>query len=155
MPPLPRRCCWASCWLPWPSRCGCPAARRRSDMNIVGNNLADRLVLAAVIALAIVRVAPLVWVFALSFKANEFLTQGTDVIFSGPFTLKQYIDIIGNSTVFRWIVNSIIVALSQTLAMLGLASLAGYGFARTEFPGKNGLFVLVLAGPAVPGPGIR
>ncbi|MCW5231313.1 carbohydrate ABC transporter permease [Verminephrobacter eiseniae] len=119
-------------------------------MNIVGNNLADRLVLAAVIALAIVWVAPLMWVFALSFKPNEFLTQRTDVIFSGPFTLKNYIDIIGTSAVFRWIVNSIIVALSQTLAMLVLASLAGYGFARTEFPGKNVLFVLVLAGLAVP-----
>src|SRR6218665_3247365 len=127
MPPLPRRCCWASCWLPWRSRCGCPATRRRSDMNIVGNKLADHLALAAVVALAIMWVTPVMWVFALSYKPNEFLTQRTDVIFSGPFPLKNYIDIIGTSAVFRWIVNSIIVALSQTLAMLVLASLAGYG----------------------------
>lgn len=117
---------------------------------IVGKQWGDRLILGAVIALAIVWVAPLIWVFALSFKPNEFLTVRTDVMFSPPFTLKNYIDILGTSAVFRWTVNSVIVALAQTGAMLVLASLAGYGFARTEFPGKNVLFFVVLAGLAVP-----
>ncbi len=31
-----------------------------------------------------------------------------------------------------------------------LSSLAGYGFARTEFKGRNLLFVLVLIGLAIP-----
>ncbi|MDM0065101.1 carbohydrate ABC transporter permease [Variovorax sp. J31P207] len=118
--------------------------------NIVGKSLGNRLVLGAVIALAVVWIAPLVWVFALSFKPNEFLTVRTDVIFSGPFTLKNYTDIIGTSSVFRWTMNSVIVSVVQTFAMLVLASLAGYGFARTEFPGKNLLFFAVLAGLTVP-----
>lgn len=117
---------------------------------IVGKQWGDRLILGAVIALAVVWVAPLIWVFALSFKPNEFLTVRTDVLFSPPFTLKNYIDILGTSAVFRWTINSVIVALAQTTAMLVLASLAGYGFARTEFPGKNVLFFVVLAGLAVP-----
>ena len=36
------------------------------------------------------------------------------------------------------------------MATLILASLAGYGFARTNFPFRNVLFVLVLLGLAVP-----
>jgi len=116
----------------------------------VGKQLGDRLILGAVIALAVVWVAPLIWVFALSFKPNEFLTVRTDVMFSPPFTLKNYLDILGTSSVFRWTINSVIVAGAQTFAMLVLASLAGYGFARTEFPGKNVLFFVVLAGLAVP-----
>jgi multiple sugar transport system permease protein len=118
--------------------------------NTVGKHWGDRLILGAVIALAIVWVAPLVWVFALSFKPNAFLTVHTDVMFSPPFTLKNYLDILGTSAVFRWTVNSVIVAVAQTFAMLVLASLAGYGFARTEFPGRNVLFFVVLAGLAVP-----
>lgn len=118
--------------------------------NIVGKSLGNRLILGAVIALAVVWIAPLVWVFALSFKPNEFLTVRTDVIFSGPFTLKNYTDIIGTSSVFRWTMNSVVVSVLQTFAMLVLASLAGYGFARTEFPGKNLLFFAVLAGLTVP-----
>ncbi len=64
-----------------------------------GSKLGNRLILAAVIALAIVWIAPLVWVFALSFKPNEFLSVRTDVLFSPPFTLKNYQDIIGSSDV--------------------------------------------------------
>jgi multiple sugar transport system permease protein len=118
--------------------------------NIVGKSIGNRLILGAVIALAIAWIAPLVWVFALSFKPNEFLTVRTDVIFSGPFTIKNYTDIIATSSVFRWTMNSVIVAMLQTFAMLVLASLAGYGFARTEFPGRKVLFFAVLAGLTVP-----
>jgi multiple sugar transport system permease protein len=118
--------------------------------NSVGHKLGDRLILAAVVLLALVWVAPLIWVFALSFKPNEFLAQRTDVVFGGPYTLKNYADIIGTSAVFRWTMNSVIVSVVQTFAMLVLASLAGYGFARTEFPGKTVVFFLVLAGLSVP-----
>jgi multiple sugar transport system permease protein len=52
--------------------------------------------------------------------------------------------------VFRWIGNSLIVSLGMTAGVLVLASLAGYGFARLEFPGRNILFVIVLLGLAVP-----
>lgn len=117
---------------------------------ISGNKLGDRIILAAVIALAAVWIAPLVWVLALSFKPNEFLQAHTDVLFSPPYTLKNYLDIVASSDVFGWIVNSLIVSVGQTALTLILASLAGYGFARTEFPGKDILFVVVLAGLAVP-----
>jgi multiple sugar transport system permease protein len=118
--------------------------------SFIGNKIGDRLILTAVIALAVIWVAPLVWVLALSFKPNEFLQAHTDVLFSPPFTLKNYLDIVGTSAVFGWIVNSLIVSIGQTLLTLILASLAGYGFARTEFPGKRALFLFVLAGLAVP-----
>jgi len=112
----------------------------------------DRLILAAVILLAFVWLAPLLWVFGLSFKPNLALQMRTDVgfMFQPPFTFKNYADILGTSAVFRWIWNSAVVSVSQTLLVLVLASLAGYGFARTEFPGKKWVFAFVLAGLAVP-----
>ena len=96
--------------------------------------------------------APLLWVFGLSFKPNLALQARTDVafMFQPPFTFKNYVDILGTSAVFRWIWNSAVVSVSQTLLVLVLASLAGYGFARTEFPGKKWVFAFVLAGLAVP-----
>jgi multiple sugar transport system permease protein len=117
---------------------------------LVGRHWGERLILAAVVLLALLWVMPLVWVFALSFKPNAFLAERTDVWLSGPFTLKNYRDILGTSSVFQWTVNSVIVSLGQTLGVLVICSLAGYGFARTEFPGRRIVYILVLCGLAVP-----
>jgi multiple sugar transport system permease protein len=112
--------------------------------------LLDRLVLIALIALAVLWIAPIVWIVGLSFKPNEALRQATRSILLPPFTLRNYIDVFTVSPLFRWMVNSAIVAIGQTIFTLVIASLAGYGFARTNFPGKTPLFFVVLAALAVP-----
>jgi multiple sugar transport system permease protein len=114
------------------------------------NRWGNRAIFGATVLAAIAWVAPLLWILALSFKPNELLAQRTDVLLAPPYTLKNYSDILGTSLVFRWIVNSCVVAFAQTILVLLLSSLAGYGFARTEFPGKTWLYRLVLAGLAVP-----
>lgn len=110
----------------------------------------DRLLMAGLCGLALIWMLPLLWVLALSFKPNEFLMARTDVFLAPPFTLDNYRDILGTSAVFRWLGNSALVALLQTAGVLVLSSLAGYGFARCEFPGRRWLFAFVLFGLAVP-----
>jgi multiple sugar transport system permease protein len=121
-------------------------------MATVKSRVGDRLILLAVLGLAFLWMAPLLWVFGLSFKPNLALQQRTDVafMFEAPFTAKNYLDILGTSAVFHWMWNSVVVSLGQTFLILVLASLAGYGFARTDFPGKRWVFTFVLAGLAVP-----
>ncbi|MEV5610510.1 carbohydrate ABC transporter permease [Streptomyces sp. NPDC052225] len=57
--------------------------------------------------------------------------------------------------VSNWFVNSLVVSVCVTAIVLTVAALAGYGFARTEFKGKNVLMGVVMAGlmvsPAVLG----
>lgn len=110
----------------------------------------DRLVLIAVIVLGIVMVVPMLWAVGLSIKANGELLIDTNAVFDAPYTLQNYADILRGSSVFRWMLNSVIVSLGLTCGVLALASLAGYGFARLEFPGRDVLFVLVLFGLAIP-----
>jgi multiple sugar transport system permease protein len=117
---------------------------------IAGKQFGDRIVLTCVTIFALLWITPLIWVFMLSFKPNAFLMAHTNILFSPPFTLKNYYDILGTSAVSGWIINSLIVSIATTFLTLIVASLAGYGFARTEFRGKNILFILVLAGLAVP-----
>jgi multiple sugar transport system permease protein len=113
-------------------------------------NLGDRLILAAVIGLAILWLAPIFWVVGLSLKPNDVIMRSTGGLLSPPFTLKNYTDILATSAVFGWMTNSVIVAAGQTFLTLVISTLAGYGFARTDFPGKRIVFVMVLAGLAVP-----
>jgi len=108
------------------------------------------LQLFAVLLGAAIMVAPLLWTLMLSLKSNSALLGDSGAAFSPPYTLENYQAIIGGSMVFRWLLNSLIVSLGTTAGVLILCSLAGYGFARLEFPLRRTLFVLVLIGLAIP-----
>jgi multiple sugar transport system permease protein len=94
--------------------------------------------------------APLLWTLLLSLKPNDELLRGTQTALQPPYTLQNYTDILGHSAVFGWLLNSAIVSLAVTLGVLTLSSLAGYGFARLRFPGRDTIFILVLFGLAIP-----
>ncbi len=116
----------------------------------VGRGFGDRMILAVTIALAIVMIMPMLWALGLSVKTNAELLVDTSSVLKAPWTLGNYYDILIGSGVFRWLLNSVIVSVGMSLGVLVLASLAGYGFARLDFPGRNVIFVLVLCGLAIP-----
>jgi multiple sugar transport system permease protein len=99
---------------------------------------------------SIAMAAPLLWTLLLSLKPNDELLRGTQAAFSPPYTLQNYTDILGHSAVFHWLLNSAVVSLAVTFGVLILSSLAGYGFARLRFRGRDALFVIVLFGLAIP-----
>ncbi len=119
-------------------------------IGMVGRSASDQLVLAAMIALAIIMVMPIVWALGLSIKTNAELMVDTSSVLKPPYTFANYADIFIGSSVVRWLLNSTIVSLGMTAGVLVLSSLAGYGFARLEFPGRKLIFTLVLFGLAVP-----
>ena len=99
---------------------------------------------------AAIMVAPLLWTLLLSLKDNAELVGNSGAALQAPYTLENYGAIVGNSATMRWLLNSAIVSLGTTAGVLILSSLAGYGFARLEFPLRRTLFVIVLLGLAVP-----
>jgi len=114
---------------------------------------ADRLSpIASLLVLlgAAMMLAPLVWTVLLSLKANGELVGNSGAALHGPYTLQNYQAIFGTSQTMRWLLNSAVVSLGTTTGVLMLCSLAGYGFARLEFPFRRTLFVLVLLGLAIP-----
>jgi multiple sugar transport system permease protein len=105
---------------------------------------------AALVAGALLMISPLAWTLLLSLKNNGELVGHSAAALHGPYTLENYATIFGNSMTLRWLLNSAIVAIGTTAGVLILASLAGYAFARLEFPLRRTLFVIVLVGLAVP-----
>jgi multiple sugar transport system permease protein len=93
---------------------------------------------------------PMLWVLALSFKSNAALLLDTSSVLHAPYTLENYRNIFGDGQVFRWILNSLVVSTATTGGVLVLSSLAGYGFARLDFPWRDSVFLIVLIGLAVP-----
>ena len=110
----------------------------------------DRLLLALMIGAAFVWMMPMLWVLALSLKPNSMLVSSTRGIIPWPHTLENFATLLRVSLTPRWLLNSVIVALSMTALVLLLSSLAGYALARIDFPGRRAVFLLVLAGLMVP-----
>jgi multiple sugar transport system permease protein len=121
-----------------------------ASISIKGRAFGDRVILVLVILLAIVMVAPALFVVALSLKDNHDLMVDPGSVFHLPYVITNYINTVGTSSVFRWVLNSVVVAGGLTVFTLILSSLAGYGFARLNFPGRDILFIIVLLGLAVP-----
>ena len=105
---------------------------------------------AGLIVGAAIMLAPLIWTLLLSLKDNAELVGHSEAALRAPYTLNNYAAILGNSLTLRWLLNSAIVAIGQTVGVLILASLAGYGFARLDFPFRRPLFIFVLVGLAIP-----
>ena len=99
---------------------------------------------------AAIMVAPLLWTLLLSFKDNGELMRSSATALQGPYTLDNYRAIVAGSQLPGWLLNSLIVSLGTTAGVLLLSSLAGYGFARLDFPFRRSLFVFVLLGLAIP-----
>jgi multiple sugar transport system permease protein len=112
------------------------------------NRLSTPALIAVTIG-AVIMVTPLLWTLLLSFKSNAELMRDSATAFSGPYTLENYEAILA-SQVTQWLLNSLIVSVGTTIGVLILCSLAGYGFARLEFPFRRTLFVFVLLGLAIP-----
>jgi len=96
----------------------------------------------------IVVMFPFFWMIVTSLKP-----EGEALIISLPkkLTLDNYKKIFLQYKFYRYFINSLIVATVSAFVSTILASLAGYAFAKKEFPLKNFLFWLFVSSMMVPG----
>jgi multiple sugar transport system permease protein len=110
----------------------------------------DLILLGLTVAFAILWMIPVVWVVTMSLKPNDELMRSTAGFIPWPFTIDNYVNLLKLATVPRWLMHSFVVAVSMTALVLIVSSMAGYAFARLQFPFKRTLFLIVLAGLMVP-----
>jgi len=114
-----------------------------------GYRLTKVAVYALLIALALVYFVPFFWSVSTSLKTIPESVQGFDLIPNHP-TLHAYRAVLGQFNFARFALNSAILATSITVLNLFLCSLGGYAFARLRFPGREVLFMVVLATLMIP-----
>lgn len=106
---------------------------------------------AILIVWSILCLAPLYFTLVFSLKPVEF-AYTPPIYWPTPFTLDNYVTVLQSFELFpRWIGNSVIVSLATTLARVIFCAMAGYAFARMQFPGKNLLFGAMLLSMMMPG----
>ena len=116
------------------------------------SKLLGRIVLYTVlILLMLFFLMPLVWMFTTSVKPFQEVLQ-PNWIPRQP-TLENFNNIFSDPSipVVRWGLNSVFIAAIYTIAILIIDAMAGYAYARLNFPGKNLIFGLLLATLVMPG----
>lgn len=100
--------------------------------------------------LTIVMVFPFYWTIMTAFKRSVgALTFPPEFLVTNP-TLINFREIFSVLPFAQFFLNSIIVTMSVVLGQLFICSLAGYAFARLEFPGSRALFGMLISALLVP-----
>jgi multiple sugar transport system permease protein len=100
---------------------------------------------------AVITLIPFMWALSASFKPLSEIVSGESNFVPHNFTLDNYKQIfLQEPLFFRWLFNSVFIALCVTILNLLFNSMAGYALARLRFQGKHFWFFLILAVLAVP-----
>jgi len=121
------------------------------DAPVRGRDRAARAVLYAVLALGLlVVIGPFGWMLLSSFKPEAEIRQVPPTWWPEAPTLGNYQELFSRLDFPRYFLNSTLVAALVTLGNLVFCSAVGYALAKLRFPGRRGLFVVVLGMLMVP-----
>jgi trehalose/maltose transport system permease protein len=89
-------------------------------------------------------VLPLYWMIAGAFKTPANVSASPPQYLPHPLSVQNFTAAFGQNTFGRYILNSVIVAVTATVLVLVLGTLAGYAMARLPMRGKFTVLVVLL-----------
>ena len=124
-------------------------ARRRRRRKLKRGDVFSFVILTVA---AILVLMPLLWMFSTSLRPVAESFNLPPQWLPTQLRIENYIAPFESNVPFvDLFANSLKITLAVTAGQLVTCSLAGYGFARLRFPGRNFLFILLLASLMVPG----
>jgi multiple sugar transport system permease protein len=108
---------------------------------------------AALIALTLLFVLPLLWMLSTAFKSNQEATQIEPTWIPEDLSSEGFDAILSRSEqtpVFRWFFNSLVAALAQATIVVATSAMAAYALARLEFRGKRVITWMIISTLFIP-----
>lgn len=96
-------------------------------------------------------IGPFLFSLSISFNAEQDVFSWPIKLLPEQWTLDNYKSVWTDLPFGNWLFNSVVITVIQTICNVFFASLAGFAFARLDFPGKNILFSILLASLMIPG----
>ncbi len=100
---------------------------------------------------AVVSLFPLDWMVTTAFKPPTAVMSLPPEWIPTSMSFNNFREAFANSPVGRWTFNSFFMALSVTAFQLLFATMAGYGFSKKQFPGREILFWVYVSSMMIPG----
>lgn len=100
----------------------------------------------------VISVFPVYWMFIAGTQSNQQILGVSPDLWIGHSLQANFHALMTNGSVdiFRAILNSIVIAGVTTIVAVTFSSMAGYGFARYQFRGRNTIFAVVLGALMIP-----
>jgi multiple sugar transport system permease protein len=98
----------------------------------------------------VVAVGPFFYLLSTSLKSTTVLFRYPPEWIPEEFFWGNYGHLLHDTQFPRWMLNTLLVAVAVTALKVLFDSMAGYAFAKMDFPGKNVLFVLIIATLMIP-----
>jgi arabinosaccharide transport system permease protein len=102
------------------------------------------------IVLCLVMIFPFYWMLTSSFKPIGRIFTDPIVLLPTPFTINSYFKLLTETAFPRWYLNSVIFAVFYPCLAIFFSTLAGFGFAKYYFKGRNVLMMIVLVSMMIP-----
>lgn len=125
----------------------------RSDLHIMrlrGRRLALRYLL--LLGAAVLFLAPLYWMIASSLKPEYDVFARPPIWWPNPPRWQNYVEALTKLPFQRYALNTLIIAVFSVVGYTLSCTVVAYGFARLRAPGKDTLFILMLATLMLPYP---
>lgn len=94
---------------------------------------------------------PLIYAFLMAIKPSGELYDPNSILFPQNPTLTNFVDVFDIAPIGRYIMNSLIVAVSITLLKIVTSTLAAFAFRFLNFKGKGIIYGLILSTMMIPG----
>ena len=108
------------------------------------------VVFIALVCLALLFLAPTAGVLLSSIKTTREIALGALWSIPADLYLGNYVEVLANPAVHRYLLNTVLVSAPATVASIALGALAGYVFAKLPFRGSNLLFLVIVSGMFFP-----
>ncbi|MCB0081650.1 MAG: carbohydrate ABC transporter permease, partial [Caldilineaceae bacterium] len=124
--------------------------KRHASSYYIGNAVQTLLLYAVVIVGLLLFCVPVYYMVTTSFKAEAEVVAIPIHWLPHEFKPENYPEAFATAPFALYFYNSLVVALAVVVSTLFFSGLAGYGFAKFHFPGKNLAFLLVLSTMMIP-----
>ncbi len=114
------------------------------------STLGHLLLHIALLSVGTIFLLPFIWSISTSLKPLSDLFQVAPNLIPSQIRWQNYGDVLDYIPFARIYANTIIVTAARVIGQVFLASLAAFAFSRMQFPGRDVLFFLLLAGLMVP-----
>ena len=101
---------------------------------------------------ALMCIAPLLWMIRGSFMTNETIFR-QEIVLPEVWHIENYVTAWTEGNFGGYFLNSVIYTVSVVFLIVVISSLAAYAFSRLDFPGKNFFFYMFVLALMIPLPG--